>query len=109
VPGAAGDLMVTLGSFEPNVAGTVSVSAYVSYDPASGGAQIARSAVVLAMLDDQPPGLTLFFPPPADTVQGWIPRTPGTVEVDAHVDDLQGSGPGSATLTFDVCPAAAPC
>ncbi len=109
VAGSPGDLVVTLGSFEPNRAATVTVSASITWDPPSGASQIVRSPVVQAMLDDQLPNLSISVAAAADAVEGWMPRTSGNVEVDAHVDDGQGSGPSSATLTFDVCPGAAPC
>ncbi|HEX9577958.1 MAG TPA: hypothetical protein VF993_09410, partial [Myxococcales bacterium] len=108
-PGSPGDVLVALGSFQPNFAGTVSVSAYVTWDPPSGASQYARAPMVQAILDDQPPTVTVFVPTAPDDVQGWIPRTSGTAEVRAQVDDGQGSGPDSATLTFDACPAAVPC
>jgi hypothetical protein len=56
-----------------------------------------------------PPTITVFVPPAPDAVEGWVPRTDDNLEVRAQVDDGAGSGAASATLTFDVCPAAAAC
>ncbi len=56
-----------------------------------------------------PPTITVFVPAAPDAVEGWVPRTDDSLEVRAQVDDGGGSGAASATLTFDVCPAAAAC
>src|SRR5207244_4646488 len=60
-------------------------------------------------VDAQQPGLTVSIVPGADAVSGWVPRTGDSIEVRATVDDGAGSGPGSASLAFNPCPASGPC
>lgn len=108
---SAGDNYVSLGHFDATAAGPVSVFATLSFKSKEGASLTARSVAVPAAIDAQPPEVTVFVPAASDTVNGWVPRSAGTLEVRAQVDDgPAGSGPDSATLNFDpACPAAFPC
>jgi len=106
----AGDNLITLTHFEPNVQGQASVHATLRYQVGSEAEQSVSSLQVPVTIDTQPPTVTVFVPPASDAVGGWVPRTSGTLEVRATVDDgIAGSGAQSATLSFDLCPAAAAC
>ena len=104
-----GNNHVTLTHFEPGAVGQVAVTATLDFTPPGGAADEVSSDAAVAAIDTQPPAVSVFVPATADMVNGWVPRTTGTLEVRAQVDDGAGSGAASATLTLDRCPASAPC
>ena len=103
-----GKNMLTLGGFDPNHAGPVTVLATLPFTDSAGNAGRVRSVAVEAFYDSQAPSVAVFVPA-QDSVGGWFPRTGPDVEVRAQVDDLGGSGPASASLTFSSCPASSAC
>ena len=107
----AGDNLVTLKSFAPDAVGHVSVRATLRYRlPGALEDESISSVAVPATIDDVPPTVAVFIPTASDAVNGWVPRTAGTLEVQATVDDgAAGSGAQAATLSFDTCPAAVAC
>ena len=105
----AGDNLVTLSQFKFGAVGNVSVRATLRFQLAGPAEESISSVAVPAVIDDVPPSVSVFVPAASDAVNGWVPRTAGTLEVRATVDDGVGTGAQSATLSFDTCPAAAPC
>jgi hypothetical protein len=106
---AQGDNNLTLTHFEPDAVGQVNVTATLTFSAPGGAADSVSSDPGVAVIDSQAPAINVFIPVTSDMVNGWVPRTGGTLEVQAQVDDGAGSGPASATLTLDHCPSAVPC
>ena len=105
----AGDNTVTLAHLEPNAVGQVAVTATLQFSAPGGPPDTVGSDPAVAFFDSQAPSVNVFVPATSDTVNGWVPRTTGTLEVRAQVDDGAGSGPASATLQLDKCPPSKPC
>lgn len=99
---------LTLGGFDGNYAGPVTVLATLPFIDAAGNAGKAQSLAVAALYDSQAPLVTVFVPP-QDSVGGWFPRAGPDLEIRAQVDDQGGSGPASASLTFSTCPPSSAC
>ncbi len=107
----AGDNLVTLSNFKFNAVGNVSVRATLRFQVAGAAEESVSSVAVPATVDAMPPTVTVFVPPTVESTKanGWFSRTGGPLDVRATVDDGAGSGAQSATLSFDTCPASAPC
>ncbi|MCA1829683.1 MAG: hypothetical protein LC689_22390 [Myxococcales bacterium] len=56
-----------------------------------------------------PLAISVFVPPASGAINGWVPRTSGNLEVRATIEDGGAGAPQGAMLTFDACPASAPC
>ncbi len=102
----AGDDTVALGGFEANFVGAVTVHATLSYRvPGNDADSQVQATPAAATMDTAPPSVTVSVPVASDaSPNGWVPRTSGNLEVRARVDDGNGSGPASATLSLDTCP-----
>jgi hypothetical protein len=70
------------------------------------GSYCSTDGVCLAV---PPLSISVFVPPAADAVNGWVPRTSASLEVRATIDDGGAGPPRAATLSFDTCPASVPC
>ena len=102
-----GQNTVNLANFAAGIQQQATLVATLVFPDSAGTPQQVQSPGVAAKVDSAPPQVQLTVPTPADAVNGYVARTGTDLVVKVQLTD-QGSGPASATLQLNPCPAGAP-